>query len=180
MSKDPIETERLVLRELILSDAEGMFELDVNPKVHTFLGNTPVIDKQVCVGIIENIQQQYKDFGIARWAVILKETNAFIGWSGIKYITYEINNHQNFYELGYRFIEKHWGKGYAVEAGQAFVEYAFTVLKAEALYAYVHKENLNSIKVLERLGLHYVNSFEDQGEAHLWYELKNPNPIVRD
>lgn len=173
--KDPIETQRLLLRELVLSDVDGMFELDANPKVHTFLGNTPVKDKQVSLALIENLQQQYKDFGVGRWAVILKETNEFLGWSGMKFITTEINNHQYFYELGYRFIEKHWGKGYAIEAGLAFVDYAFAVLKTDAIYAYVHYENANSIKVLERLGLCYVNSFEEEGEPHFWYALKNPN-----
>ena len=173
--KNPIETERLILRELELSDAEGMFELDSNPNVHLFLGNNPVKHIEESIDMIQNIQKQYKDFGIGRWAVVLKETNEFIGWSGIKYITNEINNHKNFYELGYRFIEKHWGKGYASESGKAFVDYAFKDMKVEALYAYADAGNENSRKILEKLGFHFVNSFEYEGEIEVWYELKNPN-----
>ena len=100
--KNPIETERLILRKLLLSDVEGMFELDSNPNVHLFLGNNPVKNIQESIDMIENIQKQYVNFGTGRWAVVLKETNEFIGWSRIKYITDEINNHKNFYELGYR------------------------------------------------------------------------------
>ncbi len=173
--KNPIETERLILRELTLSDAGGMFELDSNPNVHLFLGNNPVKNIQESIDMIENIQKQYVNFGIGRWAVVLKETNEFIGWSGIKYITSEINNHKNFYELGYRFIEKHWGKGYASEAGKAFVAYAFNEMKVDALYAYADAGNENSRKILEKLGFHFVNSFEYEGEIEVWYELKNPN-----
>lgn len=173
--KNPIETERLILRELELSDAEGMFELDSNPNVHLFLGNNPVKHIEESIDMIQNIQKQYKDFGIGRWAVVLKETNEFIGWSGIKYITNEINNHKNFYELGYRFIETHWGKGYASESGNAFVDYAFKDMKVEALYAYADAGNENSRKILEKLGFHFVNSFEYEGEIEVWYELKNPN-----
>ncbi|TPG42263.1 GNAT family N-acetyltransferase [Flavobacterium pectinovorum] len=173
--KEPIETERLILRELIKSDAEGMFELDSNPNVHVFVGKKPVKSIDESHAYIENLQQQYRDFGTGRWAVILKETNEFIGWSGIKFITDEINNHKDFYEIGYRFIEKHWGKGYATEAGKAFVDYAFNVLKVEALYAYADPGNDNSRSILEKLGLRYVNSFEYQGELEVWYELKNPN-----
>ncbi|MFZ0598794.1 MAG: GNAT family N-acetyltransferase [Flavobacterium sp.] len=173
--KEPIETERLLLRELLISDAEGMFELDSNPKVHLFLGNKPVKDIEESLDHIKNIQQQYKNVGIGRWAVILKETNEFLGWSGIKLIKNEINRHKDFYELGYRFIEKHWGKGYATEAGKAFVDYAFNVMKVEALYAYADAGNENSRKILEKLGLHYVNSFQYEGELEVWYELKNPN-----
>lgn len=173
--KNPIETERLLLRELLLSDVEGMFELDSNPNVHIYLGNKPVTTIEESKAQIENIQQQYKDFGTGRWAVILKETNEFIGWSGIKFITNEINNHQNFYEIGYRFIEKHWNKGYATEAGKAFINYAFSEMKVDGIYAYADEGNQNSRKILEKLGLQFVNSFEYEGEIEVWYELKNPN-----
>lgn len=173
--KNPIETDRLLLRELLLSDADGMFELDSNPKVHLFVGNNPVKNIEESIEYIHFVQKQYKDFGTGRWAVILKETNEFLGWSGIKFITDEINGHKNFYEIGYRFIEKHWGKGYATEAGKAFVNYAFNEMKVDALYAYADAGNENSRKILEKLGLHYINSFEYEGETEVWYEIKNPN-----
>jgi ribosomal-protein-alanine N-acetyltransferase len=173
--KKPIETERLLLRELLLSDVDGMFEMDSNPNVHRFVGKKPLTNIDESRDQIEKIQEQYKKNGIGRWAVILKETNEFIGWSGIKLISAEINKHQNFYEIGYRFIEKHWGKGYATEAGKAFVDYAFNEMKVEALYAYADEGNENSRKILEKLGLRYINSFEYENELEVWYELKNPN-----
>jgi len=173
--KEPIETDRLLLRELLFSDVDGLFELESNPNVHLFVGNKPVTHIDECRAYVEFIHQQYKDFGTGRWAVILKETNEFLGWSGIKFITNEINNHKDFYEIGYRFIEKHWGKGYATEAGKAFIDYAFNEMKVEALYAYADAGNENSRKILEKLGLRYVNSFEYEGELEVWYELKNPN-----
>lgn len=173
--KEPIETERLLLREIQMSDVDGMFELDSNPNVHLFVGNKPVKSIEESIGYVKNVQQQYKDFGIGRWAVILKETNEFLGWSGIKFITNEINNHKDFYEIGYRFIEKHWGKGYATEAGKAFINYAFNVMKVDAVYAYADAGNENSRRILEKLDLRYVNSFEYEEELEVWYELKNPN-----
>ncbi|MRX68114.1 Protein N-acetyltransferase, RimJ/RimL family [Flavobacterium resistens] len=173
--KNPIETERLILREFLLSDADGMFELDSNPNVHLFLDNNPVKHLEQSIEYIHFAQKQYKDFGTGRYAVILKETNEFIGWSGIKFITDEINGYKNFYEIGYRFIEKHWGKGYATEAGKAFVDYAFNEMKVKALYAYADAGNENSRRILEKLGLQFVNSFEHEGEIEVWYEMKNPN-----
>ncbi|REG98498.1 GNAT family N-acetyltransferase [Flavobacterium aquicola] len=170
-----LETERLILRELLLSDDEGMFELDSDPEVHRFVGRKPVKHIDESRLMIENIRQQYAENGIGRWAVILKETNEFIGWSGIKLIKEPINNHQNFYEIGYRFIQKHWGKGYATEAGLAFVAFAFKELKAANIYAYADAGNKDSRNILEKLGMQYVNSFEYEGEEHVWYEMKNPN-----
>ncbi len=170
-----IETERLILRELIPSDDIGMFELDSNPEVHLFVGKKPVkyIDESRLM--IENIRNQYEMNGTGRWAVILKETNEFIGWSGIKLIKDSVNNHQNFYEIGYRFIEKHWGKGYATESGLACVDFAFNEMKVEALYAYADAENSRSRNILAKIGLHYINSFDFEGQEHVWYEMKNPN-----
>ena len=173
--KSCIETERLILREMIPSDDEGMFELDSNPEVHRFLGNKPVKYIEESRGYIENIRKQYVENGTGRWAVILKETNEFIGWSGIKLVKESVNNHQDFYEIGYRFIQKHWGKGYATEAGLAFVNYAFNEMKIENLYAYADAGNEGSRNVLEKLGMHYVNSFEFDGEEHVWFMMKNPN-----
>jgi RimJ/RimL family protein N-acetyltransferase len=173
--KKSIETERLILREFDFSDVDGMFELESNPNVHTYVGNKPVTNIEQASAYIEFVQQQYKDFGTGRWAVILKETNEFIGWSGIKFITNETNNHKDFYEIGYRFIEKHWGKGYATEAGKAFIDYAFDELKAQTVYAYADPGNENSRKILGKLGLQYVNSFLHEEELHVWYEVKNPN-----
>lgn len=169
-----IETERLILREMLPTDDVGMFELDSNPEVHRFLGNKPVKDIEESRMHIESLRQQYADNGIGRWAVILKETNEFIGWSGIKLIMESVNNHQNFYEIGYRFIQKHWGKGYATEAGNAFVDFAFNEMKVEVLYAYADAGNEGSRNILEKLGMHYVNSFEYDGEEHVWYSFKNP------
>lgn len=172
--KSQIETERLILRELLESDAEKMFEMDSNPNVHIFVGKKPLKNINETHEHIRLIQQQYKNFGTGRWAVVLKETDEFIGWSGIKFITSLINNHQNFYEIGYRFNEKYWGKGFATESGKALIDYSFNVMKVEALYAYAHEGNENSRNVLEKLGLKYINSFEYEGETEVWYELKNP------
>lgn len=173
--KPSLQTERLILRELLPNDDLGMFELDSNPEVHRFLGNQPVKTIAESRAHIESIRQQYIDNGTGRWAVILKETNEFIGWSGIKFIKEPINGHQDFFEIGYRFIQKYWGKGYATEAGLAFVDYAFNDMKVENLYAYADAGNEGSRKVLEKIGMHYVNSFEYQGEIEVWYTMKNPN-----
>lgn len=154
-----IETERLLLRPLELRDADGMFLLDSNPKVHLYLGNNPVKTIAESIGYIKNIQEQYKTNGIGRFAVIDKESGEFLGWSGIKFITEEENNHINFYEIGYRFREEFWEKGYAYEAAKAWYDYAFNQLKVDILYASAHIDNIGSRKILEKIGLNLKNEF---------------------
>ena len=169
-----IETKRLLLRELFPSDDLKMFELDSNPEVHRYVGNNPVTDIEQARTAIANIRQQYNDNGIGRWAVILKETNEFIGWAGLK-LEKNVNGHEQFYDLGYRFIQEHWGKGYATEAATAFLSYGFNRLNLEIINAWADSENKGSRNVLEKLGFNYVNTFQHDGEEEVWYEIKNPN-----
>jgi len=169
-----LETERLLLRELLPTDDVGMFELDSNPQVHIYLGNKPVTSIEQVREAIANIRQQYLENGIGRWAVILKETNEFIGWSGLK-LEKNVNGYQTFYDLGYRFIQKHWGKGYAYETAKAFVDFGFNDMKLEKINAYADFDNLASRRVLEKVGMHFVNAFDDEGTQEAWYEIKNPN-----
>jgi len=175
--KTSIETERLLLRELLPTDDAGMFELDSNPEVHIYLGNKPVKSIEESREMIANIRQQYLENGIGRWAVILKETGEFIGWSGLK-LEKNVNGYETFYDLGYRFIQKHWGKGYAFETAKAFVDFGFNEMKLSVINAYADFDNLNSRKVLEKIGMKFVNSFELDGTEEVWYELKNPNIIL--
>lgn len=169
-----IETERLLLRELFPSDDLGMFELDSNPEVHRYLGNNPVTDIEQSREIIANIRERYLTRGVGRWAVILKETNEFIGWSGLK-LEKDVNGHDYFYDLGYRFIPKHWGKGYAIETANAFVDYGFNTLKLDTINAYADASHKASRNVLEKAGFKYINTFEYEGEEEVWYKIKNPN-----
>ncbi|MDI1255688.1 MAG: GNAT family N-acetyltransferase [Flavobacterium sp.] len=169
-----LTTERLILRPLVLSDATGMFTLDSNPNVHKFLGNNPVNSIAQIHNVIEMINDQYKKNGIGRFAVVLKETNEFIGWSGIKFVTEPENNHVNFYDIGYRLIEEHWGKGYAQESAKAWRDHAFNEMKVPVLYASAHIENAGSINALQKIGMTIKEQYLHQNLYCHWFELKAP------
>jgi [ribosomal protein S5]-alanine N-acetyltransferase len=165
------ETERLILRELLPTDIDGFFELDSNPEVHRYLGSEPVQNKQQIEAAIQFIRQQYIDNGIGRWAVIDKKTNDFIGWAGLKLITEPINNQVNFYDLGYRLIQRYWGRGIASEAANASLAYAFNTLHAVEVYAHAHHENTGSNKVLTKVGLTFIETFIHHGIKCNWYQI---------
>jgi RimJ/RimL family protein N-acetyltransferase len=165
------ETERLLLREIHPTDVEGFFELDSDPEVHRYLGNTPVQSKHQIVEAIQFIRQQYIDNGIGRWAVIDRKTNDFIGWAGLKLITEPINNHVNFYDLGYRLIRKYWGQGIATETACASLAYAFDTLHTNVVYAHADCENAGSNKVLTRAGLTLIETFVHKGTKCNWYKI---------
>ena len=167
-----IETERLILREIRDEDLEGMFELDSNPNVHEFLGKKPIKTREQAQKVIDSVKQQYKERGIGRWAVILKETGEFMGWTGIRLNTeYNMNGRTRYYDVGYRLIERFWGNGYATESGLVAVQYAFETMKLSELFGTTEFGNTASHKALLNIGLEYVEDFyfEEEKLNLRWY-----------
>lgn len=165
------ETERLILRALLPIDAEMLFELDSDIDVHQYLGRKPVKSIHQSISDIEFIRKQYIDNGIGRWAVIEKESGQFIGWGGLKFITETCNNQINYYDLGYRFIKRYWGKGYATETAKASLKYGFQMLNVPKIIAIADVENNSSIKVLEKAGLRKIETFNYDGRLHHWMKI---------
>jgi RimJ/RimL family protein N-acetyltransferase len=170
--KTSFETDRLLFRELLPTDDIAMFELDSDPAVMQYLGTPPLTDIAQSREILKNIQQQYIDYGIGRWAVVLKETAEVIGWAGLKFIKH-LNGFDDNYDLGYRFKKAHWGKGYGYESAKAWIDFGFNEMKLERISAYVDVENTASVRILEKCGMHFVNTFMDEGDLCAWYEAIN-------
>jgi ribosomal-protein-alanine N-acetyltransferase len=165
-----IETERLILRKIEEYDLQGIFELDSDPEVHRYLGEKPIKSIEESKSIVNYIRKQYEEDGIGRWAVVDKMTNEFIGWSGLKYEK-EVRKEMFYYDLGYRLKKKFWGKGIATETALESLKYGFQVMNLEEIYAGAHIENIASNKVLQKVGLKYIETFEYDSAPHHWYKI---------
>lgn len=166
-----IETDRLILRELLPSDCDGMFQLDSDPEVHKYLGNNPVTDKEQAMNVIHFVRQQYIDYGIGRWAIIDKKTEDFIGWTGLKFVTELTNNHINYYDLGYRLRKKYWRQGIATETARLSLDYAFNVLNLEEVFASANIDNVGSNKILQKIGFNLMETFFYEDIECNWYKI---------
>jgi ribosomal-protein-alanine N-acetyltransferase len=157
--KFQIETKRLLLRDLLPTDDEGMFQLDSNPDVHRYLGNKPIKSINQAREVISKVRKQYEENGIGRWAAIEKSSGNFIGWAGLKFITEAENNHVRFHDVGYRLHPDYWHKGYATESTVAALQYGFDVLKLQKIIGTCQVENKASRRVLEKCGLKFIEKF---------------------
>ncbi|MEH0153125.1 GNAT family N-acetyltransferase [Limibacter armeniacum] len=165
-----VETERLILREVIEDDLMGFYELDSDPEVHRYLGNNPVTDIEQSKEIIANIRKQYQEFGIGRWAVIDKETQDFVGWAGLKY-EQMLRPELKYYDLGYRLKQAYWGQGIATEAALAALKYGFTELGLKEIFAAADVDHIASNKIILKVGFKFIEIFEYEGEPVNWYRL---------
>ena len=172
-----ITTERLILRELVPSDAEAMFEMDRNPEVHKYLWNKPSQTIDETYAIIDYVRSQYIQNGIGRFAVVLKETNEFIGWAGIKFITEPENGRVNFYDFGYRLNPAFWNKGYASEASFAWLSYGFSQMNITTIFASAQAENGASNRILQKIGMTLKESYLENEVLWNWYEMEAPKTV---
>lgn len=164
-----------MLRKLTNEDLDNIFLLDSNPEVMKYVGVPPTTEKGESARMLENIINQYQNNGTGRLAVIEKETSQFIGWSGIKLLTDEVNGFKNVYELGYRFLPEFWGKGYATESALASLDLGFNQLNDEKIYAYADIDNQSSNHILTKLGFENKGTFLDKVDICNWYELEKNN-----
>lgn len=162
-----LETERLYLREMTPDDAESAYLLNLDPDVIRYTGDDPfesVEDAKAFLGKYTH----YRQYGFGRWAVVLKETNEYLGWCGLKY-TPELDE----FDIGYRFMQKFWGFGYATEAAEACMQYGFEKLGIPVIVGRAMPENTASVRVLEKIGLTYLeNRFTDGTEEVIYIKRK--------
>ena len=168
--KTLIETKRLILREILDSDVQDMYELDADPEVHKYLGNKPITTIEQARKIIAHIRKQYENNGLGRLAVIEKASGNFLGWSGLKYEK-EVREEFNYYDLGYRFKKQHWGKGYASESASASLSYGFQKLNLSEICAAAELANGVSNHIIKKQGFTFVERFSFDGEECNWYKL---------
>ncbi|WP_299128441.1 GNAT family N-acetyltransferase [uncultured Winogradskyella sp.] len=169
-----IETKRLILRPVSMADAQDFYEMDSNPNVHKYLGNNPIKTIGQSKLWIEDILEQYQEFNIGRLAVIKKDTNEFLGWSGLKYER-QLREEFNYYDIGYRFKEKHWGNGYATESAIASLQFGFNDLKLKKICAAADVNHTASNHILKKIGLQHSGTFTYENERCNWYVITDPS-----
>jgi putative acetyltransferase len=144
-----IETKRLILRQIIASDAEDIFANSRGPntglnagwKPHETLSETRRVMQEVFLG-------QESVFGI-----VLKETNILIGTIGL--LQDYMRENDSVRMLGYSLGEDFWGHGFMTEAAKAVVDFGFETMHLDLISATCYPFNVRSRHVLEKLGFHY-------------------------
>ena len=146
-----IETGRLSLRELTLEDAAFILELLNEPAFVRFIGDRGVRSIEDAQGYIEKgPMASYARSGFGLWKVERKDTREAIGICGL--VKREVLPDV---DIGYAFLERFWAQGYAFEAALAVRDHARQTLGIRRLLGVTDQDNQASIRVLEKLGLHY-------------------------
>jgi RimJ/RimL family protein N-acetyltransferase len=162
-------TERLLLRELDADDAAFILELVNEPAWLQFIGDRKVHSLEDARDYIARGPiASYGKNGFGLWGVELAASGEAIGMCGL--VRRQALEHV---DLGFAFLSRHWGHGYAREAAAAAVERAREQFHLPKLVAITNLENLPSQKVLKSVGFRYdrLIHWSEDGEDLALYEL---------
>ena len=146
-----LETERLLLREAVETDAEFILDLLNQPTFIKYIGDRGVDNLEKAREAIENkYRQSYRENGFGLWIVVLKETESAIGFCG--FVRRESLPGD---DLGFAFLPQFEKKGFAFESADAAMKYGREKLNFGRVYAITTQNNANSIKLLGKLGFEF-------------------------
>lgn len=144
---EQIITNRLILRNFTVADAQGLLGYLSNPRVNCFLSEKIVTKEEA----LAEAEKKSKDD--SHIAVCLKDDRCLIGEL---FCLYE---KPDTYFIGWDFNVQYEGKGYASESAKALLQYLFQKKGARRLYAYVEDDNYRSQKLCEKLGMRREGCF---------------------
>ena len=148
-----IETERLIIREMVQSDFEALCRILCDEEVMRTAYES-AFSLEEAQNWMNRHFKRYAEYGFGLWAVVLKETNEMIGQCGL---TIQSWREKEILEIGYLFQKAYWHKGYATEAVIACKEYAFTVLNASSVYSVIRDTNIAAQNVAVRNGMSIID-----------------------
>lgn len=155
-----IETERLKLRDWEEKDLLPFQKMNANQQVRRYFPS--LLSYRRSELDMKKMDEIIKDNGIGLFAVELKETGEWLGFIGVNYIPEDSKypfKELPFYEIGWRLIPEVWGNGLATEGAQAVLSYVKEKGITE-LYSFTSETNLPSRKVMEKIGMTFLDNFE--------------------
>jgi len=163
MLQQPLETQRLIVRRFEPQDGPSVATYASDPVVMTYIGEGALTAAQVQAFVEQNRQEEAKAFPI-----IHKKGGQLIG-----HMVFHPWFAPETYEIGWVLHPAFHGQGYAPEAAQALLHYAFVGLQAHRVIATCQPENRPSHRVMEKIGMRREGHFRQciyRGEGVWWDE----------
>ena len=170
----PLETERLVIREMRRSDVESLHLLFSDP---LFMRFWPVFDRSRTERWVEESLLNYARLGFGLWALTLRGSDEAIGDCGLDIIKgLEGTEGTAQIQIGWHVRRDLWGQGLATEAALACRDYGFDRLGLSHLSALIQPENTASRRVAEKIGMTLLRQIQNRGRTICVYGVQRPPP----
>lgn len=151
-----IETERLLLREYTMGDFDALYEIMSDSE--TMRHYMAVFDAEKTRNWISWNLENYEKYGFGLWAVVLKETDEFIGDCGI---TMQNIDGDMLPEIGYYIHKKYWRQEFAKEAARAVRDWVFQNTHFDTIYSCMKYTNTASYYTAVSIGMRKIKEYSD-------------------
>lgn len=144
-----LETSRLVLRRLVMSDMQDLFEVASHPEVTRYITWETHRTLEDARRFIQVVHDWYDRQEVLYWGVLRKSDLKLIGTCGIfEWVTRDARA-----ELSYTLGRPYWGQGFASEIVNSLVRFGFETLQLNRLEGRCLVENVASAHVMEKAQL---------------------------
>ena len=175
-----IETERLILRPVEPCDRAALWAQVQDPEVMRYL--LPVPDEAALDEMIERLGGWQRDHGFTFWVMESRSDRAVLGICGLKPGAPDTPI-EGMVEIGWRLSREYWGQGYAREAAQASLDWAWANTDASEIVAITVQANAASWGLMQRLGMtrdvdcdfdHPLVAGDSPLKHHILYRIARP------
>ena len=169
MTIPTIFTPHLILRAWSTADADRLFEIINEIDMFKYFPEKRAPQRPWVDKYINHHLSHWQERGYGHWAIINTEDGRLVGWNGLEYLPETDET-----EVAYLLSRQVWGRGFATEAACAAVRFGQESCCLSTIIGLVHPENIASIRVLEKCGLHYSNRATYWGLEMLRYITSVP------
>ena len=145
-----LETERLLLRHLVIDDLDELFALYRDPEIRKYFPEGVLTLEETKEELEWHMHGHPRHPELGLGATIHKETGKFIGRCGL--LPWNIDEKLEV-EIAYLLDKSFWGKGLATEAANGLLKYGFETLHLSRLICLIDPNNIASQRVAERIGM---------------------------
>ena len=168
-----LETNRLYFRQHVPGDKDAYCAMEMDADVRRYVGGyprTPEAAEQKFLASLKPLENR-----LSMWVTILKTEEKYIGRCGI----YPHYNAVGFpipgeASLGLYIALDYWGRGFATEAGKAFIDFGFNELQINKIVTIIDIRNDVSVHIIKKLGFQLVETEPWEYRSFYHFEIKNP------
>jgi [ribosomal protein S5]-alanine N-acetyltransferase len=146
-----IETRRLVLRPLAISDAPAIYAYQSDAEVYRYMSPEPPASADAVAEPIGGWLALPVEDRRPCWVIVLREVDCVVGTISFNQLDRKNSNGQ----LGYEVAREQWGKGIGTEAVRAVLNYGFGTMGLNRIAGYCWEGNVASRRVMEKAGMTY-------------------------
>ena len=162
-------TERLTLRQLVINDKQEIFTLRSDSEINKYLDRQLSNTIDDARNFINKVNDNINKNDSLYWAITFSEKNILVGTICL----FGFSDENDKCEIGYELLTNFQGQGIMKEAVEKVVDYAFNTIKVKKIEAFFHRDNQNSIKLLEKLSFRDSNEPDKTDTGLICYHLTN-------